>query len=160
MNLRWLWFDYCDPELPLSLGKRLRIAFRPFPIWSMPTRIWIGRVWFFLGLLPVMLLQPIGFWIVGKQASPKMILSLGLVFLAGWPVFWVWSCAVYALTCRREHRHRIRLEGFDICIECGYWLRGLGDDVKECPECGAKREAMPVNTVAANPPAEPGAKGF
>jgi hypothetical protein len=52
------------------------------------------------------------------------------------------------------------LEGFDICIECGYWLRGLGDDVKECPECGAKREAMPVNTVAANPPAEPGAKGF
>jgi rubrerythrin len=51
---------------------------------------------------------------------------------------------MYGITCRREHYHRIRLEGFDVCTRCGYWLRGLGDDVRQCPECGAEREAMTV----------------
>ena len=34
----------------------------------------------------------------------------------------------------------LRLRGFDVCVQCGYWLRGLGDEVKNCPECGAARE--------------------
>ena len=43
----------------------------------------------------------------------------------------------------KPYVHRSLAEaGYESCIYCGYWLRGLGDDVKQCPECGAKREPM------------------
>jgi hypothetical protein len=38
----------------------------------------------------------------------------------------------------------LREAGYDVCLRCGYWLRGLGDDVTVCPECGAQREPMPA----------------
>jgi hypothetical protein len=28
-------------------------------------------------------------------------------------------------------------------MKCGYYLRGLGDEIAKCPECGAEREPMP-----------------
>ena len=59
------------------------------------------------------------------------------------PTLWIWGCLLYGLVSRPEHYHRIRLEGFDICLKCGYWLRGLGDEIRNCPECGTKREPMP-----------------
>jgi len=40
-------------------------------------------------------------------------------------------------------RHAVRDIGRDVCVRCGYWLRGLADDVPACPECGMKRESMP-----------------
>ena len=44
----------------------------------------------------------------------------------------------------RIHRKEIILamvrRGFDLCHRCGYWLKGLGTDTKQCPECGAARE--------------------
>ena len=30
--------------------------------------------------------------------------------------------------------------GFELCTNCGYWLKGLADDMKHCPECGKRRE--------------------
>ncbi len=43
-------------------------------------------------------------------------------------------------------------------MKCGYWLRGLDDAVKQCPECGAEREPMPEPAVEAGPD-DPGAPG-
>jgi len=40
-------------------------------------------------------------------------------------------------------RHALREAGYDVCLRCGYWLRGLPDDIKRCPECGTAREPMP-----------------
>ncbi len=40
-------------------------------------------------------------------------------------------------------RAELRRRGHEICVGCGYWLRGLGADVLNCPECGAAREPMP-----------------
>ena len=37
---------------------------------------------------------------------------------------------------------RLRLRGHELCVACGYWLRGLSEDVMRCPECGAQREPM------------------
>ena len=37
-------------------------------------------------------------------------------------------------------RRLLRERGIDVCIRCGYWLRGLGKDVTKCPECGWRRE--------------------
>jgi hypothetical protein len=49
----------------------------------------------------------------------------------------------------RQVRRALREMGYDVCVECGYWLRGLerrDDDVApddpRCPECGAERPAL------------------
>jgi hypothetical protein len=34
----------------------------------------------------------------------------------------------------------MRRRGYELCTTCGYWLKGLSDDVERCPECGAVRE--------------------
>lgn len=41
-----------------------------------------------------------------------------------------------------EARRAVRDTGREVCVRCGYWLRGLGDEVRVCPECGTEREAM------------------
>ena len=51
---------------------------------------------------------------------------------------------LYGVFCRREVFYRIRKEGIDVCTNCGYWLRGLGEDVRQCPECGAGRVPLLV----------------
>jgi hypothetical protein len=38
----------------------------------------------------------------------------------------------------------MREKGYDLCLECGYNLRGLGGEIQRCPECGALRESRPV----------------
>ena len=36
----------------------------------------------------------------------------------------------------------LRGRHFDVCMRCGYWLKGLDDDVAQCPECGATRSGL------------------
>jgi hypothetical protein len=36
----------------------------------------------------------------------------------------------------------LREAGYDVCLRCGYWLRGLGNEALVCPECGAQRTPM------------------
>ena len=31
--------------------------------------------------------------------------------------------------------------GYELCTNCGYRLKGLADNVAQCPECGWRREA-------------------
>ncbi len=40
---------------------------------------------------------------------------------------------------RRQLRAAMRRHGFDLCSNCGYWLKGLGQEQTRCPECGATR---------------------
>ena len=67
--------------------------------------------------------------------------SLGLLAIlfilacvsAGYFVLWQFVLKlVYAPRIRRK----LRQQGYDICVECGYWLRGLAADSEKCPECG------------------------
>ena len=48
----------------------------------------------------------------------------------------------------RPVRRAMRDAGYDLCIHCGYELRGLDTSIGRCPECGAEREAFtpPANT--------------
>jgi hypothetical protein len=39
---------------------------------------------------------------------------------------------------RREIRAAMNARGFELCPQCGYWLKGLGADSPRCPECGAQ----------------------
>ena len=146
MNLRWLLFDYADPDLPLSFWKRQKVAWRRVPLRTLPVSIRWRRIVFGLGtVLPTIVAVPLAI-----KATTVMASRIGgvgqfipLLLLLVVPTYWIWTCALYGFVSRTEHYHRIRLEGFDICLKCGYWLRGLGDEITNCPECGTKREPMP-----------------
>ena len=56
---------------------------------------------------------------------------------------WPYSAWVYRTLYIKPVRQAMRDHGYDLCISCGYELRGLGDEVERCPECGSSREAMP-----------------
>jgi hypothetical protein len=43
----------------------------------------------------------------------------------------------------------VRDHGYDICSECGYWLRDLTDEVSQCPECGTPRCPRPSDGARA-----------
>lgn len=45
-------------------------------------------------------------------------------------------------------RRIMREHTYDVCLECGHWLKGLGDDIKRCPESGTAREALPPSASA------------
>lgn len=137
MNLRWLLFDYADLDLPLSFWKRQKLAWRPIPTRKLPKSVRRGRRVCAVGLmLPVVV-----FYSVVELFSSGVGLLVLLVVTAA--TLWIWGCLLYGLVSRPEHYHRIRLEGFDVCLKCAYWLRGLVDETTNCPECGAKREPMP-----------------
>lgn len=67
-----------------------------------------------------------------------MALSVAIVsiVLGHWLLWSIWS---------RSFRRALREIGRDVCVECGYWLRGLDNHVTRCPECGAGR-TQPVRS--------------
>lgn len=60
-----------------------------------------------------------------------LIIYIGLLFL----VFAVLRRYRFAPCVYAELRSR----EINVCSRCGYWLKGLADDVTRCPECGAER---------------------
>jgi len=44
----------------------------------------------------------------------------------------------------RSLRRVVREHGCEVCIKCGFSLRGLAAEVRTCPECGADRRPMPA----------------
>jgi len=98
-------------------------------------RIWLWTMALLAGFLPVFfmgLLSTIGGrYLIGV---PLMIASL---------VMTVVFASMLGRRLYAPHVWRVlRRKGYDVCVNCGYWLRGLGEDVKQCPECGAKRERI------------------
>ena len=48
----------------------------------------------------------------------------------------------------------MRRHGYDVCPQCGYWLRGLDDEVSCCPECGSDRAPSDEAGVTISPQSE------
>lgn len=145
MNLRWLLFDYADPALPLSFRQRMNILWGRVPLKELPQPIRrrriVGTVIAILPMLAVIITMPY-FALLILQANPIrfwLFLCIPALLL---PLSWIWMSIAYGIFLRSEHYHRIRLQGFDICIKCGYWLRGLDESTKKCPECGSQREPI------------------
>ena len=143
MNLRWLLFDYADPDLPLSFWKRQKLIWRHIPVWKMPQPLRRGRL--ICGILIAVPLLPAPVFSAYLSQLFGNMSHWGVLFLTVFlftVMSWTWGCFVYGLTSRAEHYYRIRLEGFDVCLGCGYWLRGLDETIKTCPECGTERLAF------------------
>ena len=78
-------------------------------------------------------------WLGLAGQSPAHTMALAIVCFLVWP----YSAWVYRTMYIKPVRRAMRDHGYVLCIECGYELRGLGDETERCPECGSPREAMP-----------------
>jgi hypothetical protein len=140
MNLRWLWFDYIDPNLPISKHDRRSIRKRA-TVLHRQWRIGLNR-YDLMGWIPTIVTSCIlayALFIVRVSSFEALLWWMALAALAGWLV----TAYVKTYTRRPWVLRAAREAGYDICQRCGYWLRGLPNDVAHCPECGAARQASP-----------------
>lgn len=100
----------------------------------------IGGVFF--SAWPAALLMSIGFNRILAYMTGAMIMAVLGCMLGGFLVYLL-ALVLGRNTWVVEARQAVRDIGREVCVHCGYWLRGLGDDVTACPECGTKREPMP-----------------
>jgi hypothetical protein len=104
------------------------------------------------------------FWIIMALAvaTAGLSVTLGSMLLApllaatmGWRETWckagsalviailvtaVWMYMFVRLYVRPLRRALSEM-GYEVCVRCGYWLRGLPANVSNCPECGTERAA-------------------
>jgi hypothetical protein len=76
---------------------------------------------------------------LGRGATAAVVMGFSIAYLIVLIVVLERYC--YAPLLRRIMREH----GYDVCLKCGYWLRGLPDDTARCPECGAHRETVPLS---------------
>ncbi len=123
--------DYIDREIPLAREDRRAIHHDAWKLWMKDWR----NVSLYLG---VALVFTAGGGLVGWYAPDVywQMLLLGATY--GGLAAFVFS---------RLHRFRfaplvrrlVGQQGYEVCLQCGYWLRGLGHGTECCPECGATR---------------------
>jgi rubrerythrin len=158
MNLRWLVFDFVDPELKLSRAQRRLVTARAFAARGSKARVIVASVAASLAWVIPMLAVTISFaraWGAGAGPSP---LALELPFLAVVPVLWVANCAAVAWAVRPAVQQSLLAFGYELCRRCRYQLRGLDEYRESCPECGARRVPLACQKCGFTfPPASRGA---
>lgn len=142
MSARPVKLRHIDAALPLTAEQRRQVMVRASVLAARRRGLRLK-----LALMAIALLGggigggvPLMWWLarmlpfdpVAAVAGYLLLASgCGLVFAR---TVWSWYAA--------PTRQAVRELGYEVCLSCGYWLRGLRDGVKQCPECGATREAM------------------
>jgi DNA-directed RNA polymerase subunit RPC12/RpoP len=151
----WLWPEHVNRNLPLTKPERKQIH---RDAW----RLWFANRWnlvLYLSLIAVYALTVLyvpdgagclatlfGLGLTGHRLF-RLTASVGhavLLFVVGGVVLQRYRFAPCV------HR-ATRLHGYDVCAKCGYWLEGLGEDGKRCPECGTARTALPGSSAPSDP---------
>ena len=135
MNLRWMLYDCSDPEWNLTPAQRARLMARMDQLYAKERfrsrRDWILAIGGTVVLLFALLLATVA----GGPGFLQILLgfaTFGVAMLVGQiPLAWLWRMLTVRLV-----RQAMCEEGFDVCMSCGFLLRGLGDDIAKCPECG------------------------
>jgi hypothetical protein len=139
-----IWPTYIDRHLPLTGAQRKAVHREAW-------RRWAANRW----NLVIYLLLPVAYLIglpAARDLAGKMAWSFGagglLVSMSRVLGLLVWAVLCFVVGGAVFQRYRfaplvyatLRQHGHDVCLKCGYWLKGLQDETK-CPECGAKRQA-------------------
>jgi hypothetical protein len=145
--MSWVWPDYISRDLPLTRHQRKAIHRDAWKLWwanKWNVVLYMTLPAFYL--LTVFFASDVG----GRVAT--FIGATGAIhrlFRAGAPFALLAICFVGGGAVLQRFRfapcvyRATRRHGHDVCRKCGYWLKGLGDDIKRCPECGTEREATP-----------------
>lgn len=134
MNIRWMWGNYIEPEWKLTRAE-VRSVHRLVKERYMRPSVLFGftALWVVIAFSAVQMLRHFNVW-----AWPLvwyltiMVVTTAVIIVCG-----LWS---FRMIYTRPVRRAMRDLGYDVCVHCGYWLRGLDEDVKRCPECGSGRE--------------------
>ncbi len=150
MNLRWLLGNFTDRQYKLSRRDQHRLSMAAHKKYLSWRRFW--------GYSLVVIAVPIGLayrfgipaaldWpgLTGQTSAHTW--AFAVVSLLVWP----YSAWAYRTLYIKPVRRAMRDHGYDLCVACGYELRGLGDKVERCPECGSWREAMPEQATTDGP---------
>jgi len=143
MSLRWLLFDYVDPELPITAQERKLVRKRSMnKAGGMTPAPGVSRgVMIVAALVPATcMLISMGIFMTYFRGS---YIGIAIALAIQIALSWLFLAYLGRFTWRPLVCAELRRMGHDVCLHCGYWLRGLNDDVKQCPECGAQREGLP-----------------
>lgn len=139
VSLRWRWLGYVDPALRLTPAERNAAQRRANEIGDrvrwLRTKVILATL-----LLPVAVIgggMIAAVWLARTVHLHWSLAALGYVVACVLSV-WLYARLVWSWYAR-PLRLALREMGHDVCVECGYWLRGLRGDVKQCPECGGTR---------------------
>jgi hypothetical protein len=151
MNLRWLLGNFTDPQYRIPLREQFRLS-------NVANEKHLDRGAFLTRTLAILapvilafvLLKP-ALQSMGFSGSRPMLLGIVIIVVATWP----WSAWMYRSLYVKSIRRAMRDAGYDLCLECGYDLRGLDRPphpqplspgergaVPRCPECGAEPEPL------------------
>src|SRR5688572_7496910 len=139
VSRRWWWWRMFDIDAGIPYTAEQREAIEHF-LGDQDARAKIdhnlARLILIAEILPSIALWGL-FWVgtavLGWPWWTVLICIVCWLVAMGAGQYWV-ARRYYAPLVRRE----MRRHGHDVCIQCGYWLHGLDDEVKRCPECGAK----------------------
>lgn len=144
MNWRWLIYDHIPPELKVPKAHRREIrkeVQNSLNIFSSTPRALMGLC---IGIA-VFLFLLFGFLIAIDYIDSHYpsfyhpYLNIALLMIIGNCVF----AGLFRSLYQKKTYQLLRQSGYDICLQCGYWLKGLNEATTSCPECGTTREPLP-----------------
>ena len=125
------WY-YSDGDLPLTNKERREIRRNARILWM---RRWRNKALYFtLVFLLIGVASAIGWY------GPSNVGQMAILFTIYTGLWVLVFSIVQRFSILPVARRLLRQRGIDVCIRCGYWLRDLGKDITECPECGWRRE--------------------
>jgi len=144
LAMTWLWPDSINPDLGLSKGDRKTIHRAAWKLWwkdkrnvlvySLLPATYLLLVLFAGDIVDIMAATfgaGSGVQKLLRGAAPAVLAIL--LFVIGGAVLQRYRFAPCVYRATRDHGHHV-------CLGCGYWLKGLGDDTTRCPECGTSIE--------------------
>jgi hypothetical protein len=142
-----LWPEYVSRDLPLNRPERKAVHREAWKLWA--ANRW--NIVLYLAV-PAIYLCAVFFAadFGGRVAGMFGVTGPGYrLFRAGAPVVLFVACFAGGGAVLQRFRfapcayRATRRHGHEVCVRCGYWLKGLGEEIDRCPECGARREPMP-----------------
>lgn len=135
-----LWPDYITPDLRLSDADRRNIRIDAL------AQVQESHRWkSFVGVMLLLVVGTTWILIYFEVSGPWQTFSIVCINAVGLTAFAMFRRHAIG----RFYRIAVRHKGYNVCIGCGYWLRGLDGPQARCPECGRHSEPVePLNTGA------------
>ncbi len=135
---------FVDSAVPLTKAQRKIARDRAWSRWRLNK--WNRAIYFatFVCLTAVLsfaIFFPIVHQVINSVMHGHVLFSI-IVYSAS---FWLTYRLLQHLRYAPHYRGAVRDLGIDVCVSCGYWLHGLDDQIKECPECGWSRSSIAMS---------------
>lgn len=145
--MSWIWPDYINRDLPLNAPARKAIHRKAWKLWwANGWNLTLHLAYCLVCVLALLGAADFG----GRLAGCLGIGGLAHKLTRVGALVGVWVLSAILLRavlgrCRFAPcvYEATRRHGYEVCARCGYWLKGLANDVARCPECGARRTPMP-----------------